>query len=254
MKRLFILSCSLLICTVCIFGNVNRVEASSYSLSEAKSFMSDCLGKDVYKKMLLKSPLELVNRAKKIKNFYDLAYGDGFANLYHPNADLSINEDEILQGLPDDNSLCIILFGNKLNDDGSMSDKFVARCKTALAMANKYPNALILVTGGHAAGWDLPAEAIVGKNWLVEHGIDENRIITEEVSWDTGSNILCSFTTSKLREHSEVTNFVVVSSDYHVPRCCFCLMSYIYAAGYDLPVSKGGRGYCFLGNLGAVIE
>jgi len=267
MKKIIITISALMISMITIFGCTNtfeaksiisntkntQVQASKFSLSDAKNLLSDSLGKSAYKKLLSK-PLELANRAKKIKAFYDLAYGDNYAHLYHPNNDLSINESEMLQGLPTDNSLCIILFGNKLNDDGSMSDKFIARSKTALAIANKYPNASILVTGGHTAGWNYNSEAVTGKQWLINHGINANRIITEELSWDTGSNILCSFTTSELRNHTEITNFVVVSSDYHIPRCCFCLMTYIYALGYDLPKSQGGRGYQLLGNLGAVLN
>jgi len=230
-----------------------KAENPSITLAKANScLLGDC-GTGFFRFSTNQKTSEIRTRSKKILDFYNLANADGFTKFYHPNLDLSINEAEILTGLPNDNSLCIMLFGNKLNEDGTMSDKFIARSMTALAMANKYPNALIMVTGGHTAGLKYPSEAETGRKWLIDHGIDAGRIIIDPISWDTFSNILCTFTTSELSKHTEIQNFVVVSSDYHVPRCSIYLMTYIYAFGYDLPREQGGRGYQYLGNLGAVL-
>ena len=63
------------------------------------------------------------------------------------NTDMNVNVD----GLPNDDSLCITVLGVALNDDGTMKDELVGRLQTALASAQKYPNAYVAVTGGGTA-------------------------------------------------------------------------------------------------------
>ena len=54
-------------------------------------------------------------------------------------------------GLPDDDSLCIVVLGFQLHPDGTMSEELLGRCETALRCLEKYPRALIAVTGGPTA-------------------------------------------------------------------------------------------------------
>ena len=63
------------------------------------------------------------------------------------NTDMNVNVD----GLPNDDSLCITVLGVALNDDGTMKDELVGRLQTALTSAQKYPNAYVAVTGGGTA-------------------------------------------------------------------------------------------------------
>ena len=70
-----------------------------------------------------------------------MKYGD------YVNTDMNVNVD----GLPNDDSLCITVLGFALNDDGTMKDELVGRLQTALASAQKYPNAYVAVTGGGTA-------------------------------------------------------------------------------------------------------
>lgn len=70
-----------------------------------------------------------------------MKYGD------YVNTDMNVNVD----GLPNDDSLCITVLGVALNDDGTMKDELVGRLQTALASAQKYPNAYVAVTGGGTA-------------------------------------------------------------------------------------------------------
>lgn len=134
------------------------------------------------------------------------------------------NEDMILypgilpDGLPKDDSLCIVVLGYELADDGSMKKELIGRLETALASAEKYPNAYIACTGGGTARNNKQAtEADAMAQWLVEKGIDAQRIIIENKSHSTVQN--AKYTYRILSEkYPHVTHLALVSSDYHLSR------------------------------------
>jgi len=133
------------------------------------------------------------------------------------NSGLTLNPGVLPDGLPEDGSLCIVVLGFQLESDGSMAPELLGRCETALKCAEKYPNALIAVTGGGTA-WSNPnaTEAGVMAEWLIAHGVAAERILKEDASRTTGDN--AEFTCRLLVEqHPEVKDLAVVSSDYHVP-------------------------------------
>ena len=133
------------------------------------------------------------------------------------NSGLTLNPGVLPDGLPEDGSLCIVVLGFQLESDGSMAPELLGRCETALKCAEKYPNALIAVTGGGTA-WSNPnaTEAGVMAEWLIAHGVTAERILKEDASRTTGDN--AEFTCRLLVEqHPEVKALAVVSSDYHVP-------------------------------------
>ena len=133
------------------------------------------------------------------------------------NSELTLNPGKLPEGLPQDESLCIVVLGFQLESDGSMAPELVGRCETALRCAEQYPNALIAVTGGGTARSDPSAtEAGVMAEWLTAHGVADSRILKEDASRTTGDN--AEFTCRLLVEnHPEVKALAVVSSDYHVP-------------------------------------
>ena len=133
------------------------------------------------------------------------------------NSGLTVNPGVLPDGLPEDESLCIVVLGFQLESDGSMAPELLGRCETALRCAEKYPNALIAVTGGGTA-WSNPSatEAGVMADWLMAHGVEASRILKEDASRTTGDN--AEFTVKLLLEnHPEVRALAIVSSDYHVP-------------------------------------
>lgn len=133
------------------------------------------------------------------------------------NTSLTLNPGVLPDGLPEDESLCIVVLGFQLHPDGSMSEELVGRCETALASAEKYPKALIAVTGGGTA-WQNPSatEAGVMAAWLTAHGVEPERILIEDASMTTADN--AAFTCALLAErHPEVKSLAIVSSDYHLP-------------------------------------
>lgn len=128
--------------------------------------------------------------------------------------------DVLPDGLPEDDSLCIVVLGYGLESDGDMKPELIGRMETALNCAEKYPNAYVLCTGGGtAAGNKTVTEAGQMSKWLKEHGIDENRIIVEQRSRTTAMN--AQYSCRILREdYPQVHSLALVTSDYHIRRGC----------------------------------
>ena len=136
-----------------------------------------------------------------------------------------VNKDILPDGLPDDNSLCIVVLGYQLNADGTMKDELIGRLETALDNADKYPNAYILVTGGGTASANSSAtEADCMAEWLIENGIAEDRVIIENMSKTTAENALFSYAILD-RDYPEVSSIAIVTSDYHIPLGCMLFNS-----------------------------
>ena len=120
------------------------------------------------------------------------------------------------EGLPEDDSLCLMVLGYQLNPDGSMRPELEERLRVALACAEQYPNAYILCAGGHTAGSaEQASEAGVMADWLVKHGVAPERIIMEDDSLTTTDNALFAYGILTA-DHPSVTAVAVISSDYHV--------------------------------------
>lgn len=132
------------------------------------------------------------------------------------NSDLTIHEGVLPDGLPDTNELCIVVLGFQLQPDGTMRDELIERLKVAQKSAEKYPNALIVCTGGGTAAEDKTAtEAGRMAAWLIENGVAAERVIVEDRSLTTAQNAI--FTYDILAErYPQVNTLAIVSSDYHI--------------------------------------
>ena len=131
-----------------------------------------------------------------------------------------VHEKVLPDGLPNDDSLCIVVLGYKLKDDGSIQDELVGRLQVALASAKKYPNAYVLVTGGGtAANKKDVTEAGKMAEWLVKKGLKKNRILKETDSKTTVENVKYSYTLLS-RDYSQIKSIAVITSDYHIRRGC----------------------------------
>ena len=132
------------------------------------------------------------------------------------NTDLPIHEGVLPDGLPDTDELCIAALGFQLNPDGSMRDELIERLTVVKASAEKYPNALIVCTGGGTAAENESAtEAGKMAEWLIENGIAAERVIVEDRSLTTAQNAIysCDILTER---YPQVKELAIVSSDYHI--------------------------------------
>ena len=132
------------------------------------------------------------------------------------NTDLPLNYDVLPDSLPDTDELCIVALGFQLNPDGTMRDELIERLTVVKYSAEKYPNALIVCTGGGTAAENESAtEAGKMAEWLIENGIAEDRIIMEDKSLTTAQNTIYTFDILAER-YPQVKQLVIVSSDYHI--------------------------------------
>lgn len=136
------------------------------------------------------------------------------------NQEMEVMEPILPDGLPTDDSLCIVVMGFYLESDGGIRKELEDRLNVALASAEKYPNAYILVTGGGtAAGNNKVTEAGQMAKWLVKHGISQDRIIKEAKASSTIEN--AQFGSQLLyRDYPQIKSLAVVTSDYHIRRSC----------------------------------
>ena len=132
------------------------------------------------------------------------------------NTDLKVHYGVLPDGLPNTDELCMVALGFQLNEDGTMKEELTDRLEVVLASAEKYPHALIVCTGGGTAAEDESAtEAGRMAEWLVENGVDKQRVIVEDKSVTTAQNAI--FTYDILTEqYPQVSQLAIISSDYHI--------------------------------------
>ena len=129
---------------------------------------------------------------------------------------LELNVDVLPEGLTDTDELCFVVLGFQLAPDGTMRDELVQRLTVAQRCAEKYPNALIVCTGGGTAAEDETAtEAGRMSEWLIENGVAAERVIVEDKSLTTAQNAIYTFDILEAR-YPQVKELVIVSSDYHI--------------------------------------
>ena len=124
--------------------------------------------------------------------------------------------EELPDGLPDDDTLCLVALGFQLNPDGTMREELVERLKVLLTAAQKYPRAVIVCTGGGTAADD-PTATEAGRmaDWLTSQGVDASRLIVEDRSLTTAQNAIFTFDLLSERQ-PQVKQIAIVSSDYHI--------------------------------------
>ncbi len=108
----------------------------------------------------------------------------------------------------------IMVLGCAVHGDNP-SIPLVLRLDAALEAADMLPEADIVVSGGQGPQEDLP-EAQAMKKYLIEHGISEDRIITEEESESTDENF--KYTKQILDQSGEPYRLAVVTNDFHMYR------------------------------------
>ena len=85
------------------------------------------------------------------------------------------------------------------------------RLDAAIETLSEYPGTVCVVSGGQGSGEDI-SEAEAMRRYLVEHGISESRVMTEDRSTSTRENI--AFSSEILKERG-ISRAVIVTSDFH---------------------------------------
>ena len=112
-------------------------------------------------------------------------------------------------------SYLVVLGAAVYGDQPSLT--LVRRLEGALGYLEKYPDSVAIVSGGMGPG-ETVTEAKAMHDWLVAHGIEEERIVQEDKATSTKENL--SFSFEKIRERGDDANgnVAIVSSAYHLFR------------------------------------
>ena len=236
-----------LLLAVCLLA-VSAAPAYAKLGGKAYDLLSDIMY--TYKKQGPSSYLEvqrLIGQLKEVDPGLGNAWGQVMDIWNFVNTELEVNYDSLPNGLPQDDSLCIVVLGYQLNPDGTMAEELIGRCTVALTCAKQYPNAFIAVTGGGTA-FRKPelTEADQMAEWLKENGVEENRIIVENLSQTTVQN--AQFLEKILLEqYPQVKILAIVTSDYHIPLGCLLFSEQFiftsYTRGIDLISVAANAGY-----------
>lgn len=111
--------------------------------------------------------------------------------------------------------LVAVVLGNRLNDDGSLSDKMKARLNCAMqVIAERKPDKVIL-SGGEANRAAKKTEAQAMKEYLIGYDVDENLLVCE--SWSLTTKLNAHFSVP-LAVKLGATELLLITSLEHMSR------------------------------------
>ena len=111
----------------------------------------------------------------------------------------------------------------------------VRRLEGALDYLERYPDTVAIVSGGQGKGENI-TEALAMHDWLIQHGIPEERILMEPQATSTQENLRYSFDLIRERGDEPDGNVAVISSAYHLFRAkSMARLQGVEAAGVAAP-------------------
>ena len=211
-----------------------------YDKNDAYSIISDIVY--TYKELGIEGLKDINPMISDLKEL-DAAQGEAWEKIIsywqYVDKDMTVNYGALPKGLPDDDSLCIVVLGFALNSDGSPAPELISRLEVALNSANEYPNAYIAVTGGGTAyAAEEVTEGSVMADYLFLHDVDIDRIIIEDKSLTTAEN---AYNTCRIisEDYPSVKNYAVITSDYHLPIGCLVFQTQLLLSGSSASVISG---------------
>lgn len=187
--------------------------------------------------------LPIANAWKDIIHYWHFINHDIEINIINTNQKTIL---DCLKDIKEEEKIVISILGIKLNDDGSMNDELISRLQAGLILGNILKKSYIVVTGGPTAKNNKAVtEGGEMKKWLVNHGIEEHRIIVEDRALDTVGNAVFTYQILK-SQYKQIESIILVSSDYHVARG-----SLLYYSTLLLESAKtGGKRLNIIANIG----
>lgn len=144
-----------------------------------------------------------------------------------------VNKMKLQTEAKNENADFIVTLGYVLNDNGTMSDVLIGRLEQTYKAAKLNENAKIIVTGGvQKTGI---TESYIMKKWLVDRGIEADRIIIEDKARDTVENSLYSVDILKKYNAKKV---ILITSASHIRRGTALLQEAGNNAGINLLISN----------------
>ena len=108
----------------------------------------------------------------------------------------------------------VVLGAQVQGDEPSLTLK--KRLDLALSYLNDHPQAKVIVSGAQGAD-EAYTEAYVMAKYLIEQGVDENRVIQEEQAHDTRENL--EYSRVLAEQHGmDTASVLIITSDFHLCR------------------------------------
>ena len=126
---------------------------------------------------------------------------------------------------PEEKPQTVVVLGCGLEGDRP-SLSLLYRLQRAYAWLKDHPDAHVVVSGGQG-GDEIMPEARCMAEWLVSHGIEEERIHEEDRASTTYENL--AFTRTVLKENDLPEEIIVVSNGFHIYRACLIARKQGYA-------------------------
>lgn len=117
-------------------------------------------------------------------------------------------------------NLAIVVLGSPNDSEGNLSSIGIERCQQALIEYERNPSAKMLSTGGwgeHFNTTDKPHGYYV-RQYLMAHGVPEGQVLECAESTNTVEDAQLA---RPIIEHHGITDLIVVTSDFHIPRAQF---------------------------------
>lgn len=143
-----------------------------------------------------------------------------------------------------ENSSFIVVLGSGLKNGDQLSKEGKKRSDKAIEYSKKYPHLKIFLTGGQGINENIP-ESTAFKNYFIQNGIDEDRILYEDKSASTDENIKFMLETLETK-NIKVEKILLVTSDFHMPRAVIITKHYGIT---PFPLSSKTRLVTFLPNI-----
>lgn len=124
---------------------------------------------------------------------------------------------------PDPGRKYLIVLGAQVRGD-TMSISLQNRADGALEYLEKYPDSIIICSGGQGVGENI-SEAQAMYNYFVEKGVSPSQLIIEDKSSNTTENLRNSFALIRERGDEPDGNVAIVSSAYHLYRARYLAAS-----------------------------
>ena len=105
-----------------------------------------------------------------------------------------------------------VVLGNRINNDGTLTKTMYKRLELTLSIDKQFHPELIIVSGGIANPQVNFSEADAMYDYLVEHGIEKERLLKEGNSMSTKENAIFSY---RLLEDVDFDNLIIVSTYGH---------------------------------------
>ncbi|MCX7748925.1 MAG: YdcF family protein [Clostridia bacterium] len=130
---------------------------------------------------------------------------------------------------------CILILGYALKDGYHPDEWLEMRLSKGLELFNRGFGEFIIVSGGKGPKDQIPVGESM-RNWLLERGVPDNKIVVEDRSSTTFTNIDFS---KKIIRDKEKKRVLVVTSDFHLFRSMLIAKDNLeYCSGASAPSSK----------------